>query len=90
MSKLFIVVGPNCWGSGPSLRSAVGKARINYPSYRGSSESMPYNAYEASPGLRFDVSPFGDLEWESESGECKKVREVRYDDKGNKSVKEIK
>lgn len=90
----FIVVGPGCWGRGASLRSALGKARINYPNFDGS--PMPYNAYEVPEGVEAYVDEAsGDLvSFPSPGGEkVKKVREVRYevrlDGKGVKSVKEF-
>lgn len=82
----IVVVGPNCWGAGDSLRSALGKARMNYPSWYFASPGspsggMPYNAYEASED--FSVDGHGRIEAKS----LKRIREVRYDDKGKQTVR---
>jgi hypothetical protein len=77
----IVVVGPNCWGAGDSLRSALGKARINYPSFSRGANAMPYNAYEASDD--FDVDHMGRIAAKS----LKRVREVRYDAKGRQIVR---
>lgn len=79
----IVVVGPNCWGAGDSLRQAVGKARINWPRWAGRNyeAGMPYNAYEASDD--FEVDPFGAISASS----LKRIREVRIVD-GKRVVRE--
>lgn len=43
---VYVVVGPNCYGSGDTLSEAIMYAKSNW--YGRGSEKMPYNAYEAS------------------------------------------
>ena len=54
----IVVIAPNCWGSGKSLRSALGKASINYPTFK--PRPMPYNAFRVEG--EFSVDAFGTLE----------------------------
>lgn len=80
MKIQIVVVGPNCWGAGKSMRQAVAKARINFPAglMKDRSGRMPYNAYEASDD--FDVGPSGTIT----GSRIKRIREVRYE--GDKQI----
>lgn len=68
----IVVIGPHCWGAGDTLRQALGKARINYPSHMAREGGMPYNAYEASDD--FEVDAMGTIS----ASALKRTREVRY------------
>lgn len=78
----IVVVGPFCWGAGDSLKSAVGKARINWPfAGRANPDIMPYKAYLASDD--FQVNDYGHIS----AKELKRIREVRVVN-GKKIVRE--
>lgn len=46
---IYVVIGPNCWGSGATLSVALQRARSLWPNYRNERLSaMPYVAFEAT------------------------------------------
>lgn len=53
-NETIVVVGPHCWGEGPKLRVALGRARINCPSWWAHEGGMPYNAYVVTKDFKVD------------------------------------
>lgn len=75
----YVVVGPHCWGQGSTLKQAISRCRCAFPVRRADKYEMPFNAYLASDDFTIDAR--GTIE----ATELTKLREVRYDDAGQRS-----
>jgi hypothetical protein len=67
MTKKFVVIGPNYWGSGPTEHDALRELRR-----AGASIGIPFHMYEVEG--EFEISPIDGAIWVEQGKTCAMVR----------------